>query len=73
MTLQSHLGIFTKEYDEQEWSEWRGRSPTQGSKIEPIQLLKEHSLFHPCFIKFENFNQQRIEKMAASFSTLDVC
>jgi hypothetical protein len=65
------LGIFTKEYDEEQWSQWRGRSPSQGCSIEPIHLIKEenrHKVFHPSFIKFNNFTEERIKKMSPSFS-----
>jgi hypothetical protein len=69
------LGIFTKEFDDDQWSEWRGRSPSQGSGIEPIQLIKkEATAYHvnPPYIKFENFSDPRMQKMAASFTSMNV-
>ncbi len=69
----NHLGIFTKEFDEEVWSGWRGRSPSQGSNIEPLQLInKDHEVFCPSFVKYNPFSEQRMQKMTASYSNESV-
>ena len=47
----SKEGILTKQFNEAEFSMWRGRSPTTGSSIEPFQLLKDFPDINPQLIR----------------------
>jgi len=43
----SKEGVFTKKGTEEDFSTWRGRSTSEGSHIEPFQVLTSFKLFKP--------------------------
>lgn len=63
----SKEGILTKQFNEAEFSMWRGRSPTTGSSIEPFQLLKDFPDINPQLIRINPLTEKRIQTLSSTF------
>ena len=63
----SKEGIVTKQFNEAEFSVWRGRSPTTGSGIEPFQLLKDFPDIDPQLIRVNPLPEKRIQTLSSTF------
>lgn len=63
----SKEGIVTKQFNEAEFSVWRGRSPTTGSGIEPFQLLKDFPDIDPQLIRVNPLPDKRIQTLSSTF------
>lgn len=63
----SKAGIKTKQFNEPDWSTWRGRSPTTGSTIEPFQLLKSCPDINPQLIVIKPLPEKRIQSLSSTF------
>jgi hypothetical protein len=61
------VGILTKRFNEPNWSEWRGRSPTEGACIEPLKLLKSYPDFVPSVIPVPSFSETRLKTLSTTF------
>jgi hypothetical protein len=61
-------GVYTKQYNEETFSTWRGRSESEGTNLEPFSPLMNHDHFEPNYIQTKMFTEERLKRLSSSFS-----
>lgn len=64
-----HEGIYTKKFNEEHFSEWRGRSPTTGAQIEPFVLMTDFPDLNPALVNIKSLSDDRIKTLQTTFGS----
>lgn len=62
-------GIYTKKFAEENFSDWRGRSPTEGSDIEPLQIMHDFPDFIPNVVNVSKPPESRLRTLSQTFGS----